>query len=174
LKRNVMTGVVLAGIVGLLTLFAMPQYRQGEPSPAGKVAKNFLLQLDGRAIRLNDLRGKLVVLNFWATWCPPCVAETPSLNHLQAWLAPRGGMVLGVSEDADENAYAAFLPQNAVAFPTWRDPSLAVAASYGTTVYPETYIIDAHGRIQRKIIGPQEWDSPDMLAYFQSLLGRNP
>ncbi len=170
LKRNLLTGVVLAGIVVLLALFAAPQYRQGEPSQAGKMARDFSFQMDGRATRLSDLRGKVVVLNFWATWCPPCVEETPSLNHLQQWLAPRGGTVLGISEDEDAGAYSNFLTQYGVQFPTWREGSQGTAAAYGTSVYPETYVIDAKGRIARKIIGAQDWDSPDMLAYFESLL----
>lgn len=169
-KRNLLTGVVLAGIVGLLFLFAAPQYRQGEPSPAGRTPKDFPFQINGDSTQLSDLRGKIVVLNFWATWCPPCVEETPSLNRLQQWLSSRGGIVLGISEDEEPAAYASFLTQHEVQFPTWRDPSLAVAKSYGTTVFPETYVIDQRGRIARKIIGPQAWDSPSLLVYFQSLL----
>jgi cytochrome c biogenesis protein CcmG, thiol:disulfide interchange protein DsbE len=170
LKRNLLTGMVLAGIAGLLVLFAAPQYRQGEPSPAGRTAKDFPFQMDGRDTRLADLRGKIVVLNFWATWCPPCVEETPSLNRLQEWLGPRGGTVLGISEDEDANAYANFLTKDGVQFPTWRDPTNSLAKSYGTTVYPETYVIDRRGVIARKIIGPQDWDSPALLSWLQSLI----
>jgi cytochrome c biogenesis protein CcmG/thiol:disulfide interchange protein DsbE len=169
-KRNLLTGVVLAGIIGLLFLFAAPEYRQGEPSPAGRTARNFTFQLNGRPMQLSDLHGKIVVLNFWATWCPPCVEETPSLNRLQQWLAPRGGTVLGISEDEDAAAYTSFLPQYGVQFPTWRDPSISIAKSFGTTIYPETYVIDQRGIIARKIIGPQEWDSPALRVYFQSQL----
>jgi peroxiredoxin len=173
-KRNLLTGIVLAGIIGLLCLFASPQYRQGEPSPAGRTPKGFIFQLNGRSTTLADLRGKIVVLNFWATWCPPCVDETPSLNRLQQWLAPRGGIVVGISEDEDPAAYASFLTQRAVQFPTWRDPSISIAKSYGTSIYPETYVINQRGLIARKIIGPQDWDSPSLLVYFQSLLSPSP
>jgi peroxiredoxin len=169
-KRNLLTGIVLAGIVALLFLFASPQYRQGEPSPAGRTPRDFSFQMNGRPMRLSDLKGKIVVLNFWATWCPPCVEETPSLNRLQQWLAPHGGTVLGISEDEDAATYASFLLQYGVQFPTWRDPSLSIAKSFGTSIYPETYVIDQRGIIARKIIGPQEWDSPALLVYFQSLL----
>jgi cytochrome c biogenesis protein CcmG/thiol:disulfide interchange protein DsbE len=171
LKRKLKTGLVLAFIIGLVALFAYPDYRQGEPSLHGRAAKDFQLTLDGKPVRLSqDLRGKVVVLNFWATWCPPCVEETPSLNLLQQWIAPNGGVVLGVSLDEDESAYENFLPSNNVGFPTYRDPAKQIAISYGTSMYPETYIIDRQGRIDRKIIGPQDWTSPEMLAYFNTVL----
>jgi len=162
---------MLAFIAGLLALFAYPDYRQGEPSMRGKAAKDFELTLDGKQAKLStDLRGKIVVLNFWATWCPPCVEETASLNLLQAWLAPKGGTVLGVSVDDDQSAYDTFLNANHVIFPTYRDNAKAIPASYGTTMYPETYVIDRNGHIDRKIIGPQDWTSPEMLEYFNNLL----
>jgi cytochrome c biogenesis protein CcmG, thiol:disulfide interchange protein DsbE len=169
LKRNLLTAAVLAGIFGLLVLFASPQYRQGEASIAGTPAHDFHFTLQGQPKTLADLRGKIVVLNFWATWCPPCVEETPSLNRLQGKLAASGVTILAVSEDEDANAYQQFLQSQHVAFPTYHDASLKIAASYGTSVYPETYIIDRRGRIARKIIGPQDWDSPDLVSYIISL-----
>jgi peroxiredoxin len=173
LKRNILTIVVLAGIVALLVGFAMPEYRQGEASIAGRPAKDFALVLDGKPIHLSDLRGKVVVLNFWATWCPPCVDETPSLNDLQARIAPMGGMVLGVSVDDDEQAYDQFLKTYNVMFPTFRDTTKSIPPSYGTTMFPETYLIDRKGRIARKIIGGQVWDEGDIYMYVQTLVAQN-
>ncbi len=171
MKRKLKTGLVLAFIVGLLALFAYPDYRQGEPSLHGRTAKDFQITLNGKPVRLSqDLRGKVVVLNFWATTCGPCVEETASLNFFQQWIAPKGGTVLGVSVDDDQSAYESFLPANNVGFPTYRDPAKQIAVSYGTAMVPETYIIDRQGRIDRKIIGAQDWTSPEMLAYFQTLL----
>ena len=163
-------GFVVA--LGLLALFASPQYRQGEASIAGKSAPAFTFDQNGKQMRFADLRGKVVVLNFWATWCPPCVAETPALNRLQQRIASRGGMVLGVSVDEDAAAYGRFLRQHGVIYLTYRDPSKKIALDYGTSIYPETYIVDRSGRIARKIIGPQEWDSPELVAYLDSLLGQ--
>lgn len=169
---------VLAAGLALVVAFAMPTFRQGETSIAGKPERDFSMQLNGKETRLSDLRGKVVILNFWASWCPPCVAETPSLNSLQKYVAPRGGMVLGVSIDDDPAAYQKFLKDQGVDFATWRDPSAVdrsspVAMSYGTSMIPETYVIDRHGRIARKLIGPQQWDSPEMLAYFDAMLGQS-
>jgi len=106
------------------------------------------------------------------------VDEAPSLNRLQKYIESRNGMVLGVAADEDPYAFSKFLIDQGVAFPTYRDPgtkehSSPIALSYGTSMIPETYIIDRHGKIARKVIGRQEWDSPDMRAYFDALLAQN-
>jgi cytochrome c biogenesis protein CcmG, thiol:disulfide interchange protein DsbE len=171
LKRKLNTGLVLAFIAGLLFIFARPDYRQGEPSIRGRVAKDFALTLDGKPAHLTDMHGTVVVLNFWATWCPPCVDEAPSLNQLQKRIAPLGGTVLGVSEDEDPSAYENFLKHYNLSFPTYRDPVKgSIALDYGTSMYPETYIIDRSGRIDRKIVGEQDWSNPEITSYLDSLL----
>jgi cytochrome c biogenesis protein CcmG, thiol:disulfide interchange protein DsbE len=170
LIRKLNTGLVLAFIVGLLFLFAHPDYRQGEASMRGTPAKDFAFTLDGKPAHLSDLRGKVVLLNFWATWCPPCVDETSSLLQLQRQIAPRGGMVLGVSLDEDQQAYDEFLKAYKINFPTYRDTSQQIPLLYGTTMYPDTYVIDRKGRVDRKIVGPQEWTSSEMTTYIDSLL----
>jgi peroxiredoxin len=173
LVRRLLAWTAVALAAAVLVLFAMPSYRQGEASIAGKPAQDFSLTLAGKSEHLSDLKGKVVVLNFWATWCPPCVEETPSLNKLQKYIDSRGGMVLGVSIDEDGAAYEKFLKDQSVIFPTYRDASKKSAADYGTTIYPETYVIDRHGKIARKFVGAQQWDSPEMLAYFDAILGQN-
>ena len=173
LVRRLLAWTAVAIAAAILVLFAMPSYRQGEASIAGKAAQDFSLTLAGKSERLSDLKGKIVVLNFWATWCPPCVEETPSLNRLQKYIDSRGGMVLGVSVDEDGAAFEKFLKDQSVIFPTYRDTTKKSAADYGTTIYPETYVIDRHGKIARKFIGEQQWDSPEMLAYFDAILGQN-
>src|SRR3977135_255643 len=169
-------GVGVAALAGLL-LFWVPSYRQGEGSIAGKTAQDFPLDIAGKPGHLTDLKGKVVVLNFWATWCPPCVEETPALNHLQKYIKSRNGIILGVAADEDHAVYEKFLRDQGVVFLTYRDPLTKdnhspIAQSYGTSMYPETYVIDRHGKIARKFIGFQQWDSPDMLAYFDALLGQ--
>jgi cytochrome c biogenesis protein CcmG/thiol:disulfide interchange protein DsbE len=164
----------LAAFLGIIVVFALPSYRHGEASIAGKRAEDFPMELNGKPARLSDLQGKVVVLNFWATWCPPCVEETPALNRLHKYIESRGGMVLGMSVDDDGAAYDKFLKDQGVVFPTYRSPAnKKLAADYGTSFYPETYIIDRHGKIARKFISEQDWDSPDMLAYFDSILGQS-
>ena len=173
MKRKILTGITLGAVAGLLILFASPSYNQGEASLAGSTAKPFSFVENGKQMQLSDLRGKVVVLNFWATWCPPCVEETPSLIALQREIAPKGGVVLGISVDDDAQAYAQFVQANGIDYPTFRDPSRKIPASYGTSMYPDTYIIDRHGKIARKLVGAQDWTSPEMTAYFNSLLAKN-
>jgi peroxiredoxin len=178
LRRRLVTWGVLAFGIGVIVVFARPSYRQGEASLWGKTPRNFALEISGKPIYLTDLRGKVVVLNFWASWCPPCVEEAPSLNRLQKYLEPRNALVLGVAADEDPYAFSRFLIDQGVTFPTYRDPGTRerispIALSYGTSMIPETYIIDRHGKIARKVIGPQQWDSPEMRAYFDSLLVEN-
>jgi len=164
---------VVVGIAALvLVLFAMPTYRQGEASIAGKTAQDFPLEVWGKPGHLTDLKGKVVILNFWATWCPPCIEETPSLNRLQKHIESRNAFILGVSVDEDPAAYEKFLKDQGVVFPTFREPTKKLALDYGTPVFPDTYVIDRHGKILRKFFGPQQWDSPDMLAYFDAVLGQ--
>jgi cytochrome c biogenesis protein CcmG/thiol:disulfide interchange protein DsbE len=172
LKRKLKTALVLAFLVGLVALFVHPDYRQGEPSLRGHPAKDFQLTLDGKPAHLSDFRGKVVILNFWASWCQPCIEEAPSLNQLQRHIAPLGGTVLGVNpgEQEDESSYDNFLKIFQIDFPTYLDMSDKIARSYGTTMYPESYIIDRKGRFQRKVIGAQDWSSPEMLSYLDSVL----
>ena len=161
--------------VAVLLLFALPSYRQGEASIAGKTANDFAFTLDGKSARLSGLRGKGVVLYFWATWCPPCVEEAPALNRLQRHIEPLGGTVLGVSIDEDPTAYEKFLKDYGIVFPTWRDPNVQdnkskIELGYGASLIPETYVIDRHGKIARKLVSAQQWDSSEVLAYFDAAL----
>jgi cytochrome c biogenesis protein CcmG/thiol:disulfide interchange protein DsbE len=178
IARKLMVWLALAAAAGIILVFALPSYRQGEASIAGKRAEDFSFELAGKPSRLSNLKGKVVVLNFWGSWCGPCVEEIPSLDRLQQRIASRNGMVLGVAADEDPDAFQKFLREQSVTFATYRDPATKenrspIAVSYGTSMVPETYIIDRHGKIARKFIGLQQWDSPDMLAYFDALLGES-
>ena len=176
--RRLGTWGALAIGAGIILVFALPSYRQGEASIAGKTAEDFALQISGKPTRLSDFRGKVVVLNFWASWCQPCVEEAPGLNKLQKHIAPKNAVILGVAADENPAAYEKFLHDQRVIFPTYRDPGTKenqspIAASYGTRLYPETYIIDRQGKIARKLVGFQQWDSPEMMSYFDKLLGQS-
>ena len=172
MKHKILGPIALIFAAAILYAFAAPSYRQGEPSLAGRKALDFPLQIPG-ATHLSDLRGKVVILNFWASWCPPCLEETQSLNTLQQDIAAKGGVVLGVSVDEDKAAYQKFLVDNHVVFPTYDDTSKKTAADYGTSMYPETYLIDREGRLARKIVGPQDWESPENMQSIDVLLKQN-
>ena len=169
LKRKLLSGLALAAAAALLLLVASPYSRQGEGSIVGNSAIDFSFELNGKPARLSELRGKVVVLNFWATWCPPCVQEMPALSRLHQQILASGGMVLGISVDDDDAKYQKFLVDHQISFPNYRDPTKNISASYGSYMFPETYIIDRNGKLARKIIGPQVWDSPEMIAYLKRL-----
>src|SRR5256886_10128748 len=123
----------------VLALFAMPSYRQGEASVAGKTARDFPLEIAGKPAHLTDLKGKVDVLHFCATCCPPCVEETPALNRLQKHIESRNAVILGVAADEDPAAYEQFLRDQGDSFHTYHDPSLVdnhlpIAQGYATTM----------------------------------------
>ena len=171
MKGKLLSALVLIGVFALLLVFASPTYRQGERGAAGRKAPEFTFDLNGRPTSLAALGDKIVVLNFWATWCPPCVDEMPSLNRLHEKIQADGGMVLGISVDDDAQAYQNFLVQYGITFPNHRDSSRQIASEYGTAMYPETYILrvrSGKATVLRKIIGPQDWDKPEWLDYVRS------
>src|SRR5262249_22245254 len=137
----------------------------------GDSAPDFSITADnGRTITLSNFGGKLLVLNFWATWCPPCIEELPSLDGFQNHFAKSGVVVLGISIDKDEKAYHDFLAKAHVSFLTARDPDRKINTDYGTIKVPETYIIDRQGKVLRKIISNADWMNERMLKDVESLL----
>jgi cytochrome c biogenesis protein CcmG, thiol:disulfide interchange protein DsbE len=136
---------------------------------AGDSAPEFSITTDsGKTVSLPNFGGKLLVLNFWATWCPPCIQETPSLSNFAQQFADKGVVVLGLSVDKDMNAYRAFLQKYRPAFLTARD--FKVHEDYGTYMYPETYIIDSKGKVVKKIAEGADWNDPQLVQYINSLL----
>lgn len=144
-------------------------YTGSRPPHVGSPAKDFTIQDSDHQVSLNQFRGQIVIVNFWATWCPPCEQELPSLIDMQNRLRGRGVAVLGVSIDVDGDAYHRFLTQRGVNFVTVRDPERKIPDMYGTYGWPESYIIDRQGVLRRKIIGPINWDSPEIMQFLNKL-----
>ena len=144
-------------------------YSGTRPPRIGTAAPDFTVQDSDRKLTLSDYRGKTVVLNFWATWCPPCVEEMPSLLQMQQRMKDKGVVVLAVSLDEDESAYHKFLRDHGVNVITVRDPALKSSDLYGTFKYPETYIIDRNGVLQRKFIGAVDWNQPEVVDFLTKL-----
>jgi peroxiredoxin len=137
----------------------------------GDTAPAFSIKTDqGREISPTSFGGKLLVLNFWASWCQPCVEEVPSLNDFATKYAGQGVVVVGVSIDRNEKLYRDFIRRYKVPFQTARDPDTNISGSYGTFKVPETYIIDRAGKVVQKVVGPQNWSDPAYLNFFQTLL----
>ncbi len=134
----------------------------------GNPAPDFTIQDSDHTVSLHQFRGKIVLLNLWGSWCEPCIEETPSLNHLQSLMGDKV-VLLGVSMDTTDAPYHAFLKRYNVNFLTVRDVNKEAVNLYTPTGPPETYVIDRSGIIRRKFIGPQPWDGPELLAYFNKL-----
>jgi cytochrome c biogenesis protein CcmG/thiol:disulfide interchange protein DsbE len=156
-------------LIGILTLLLTGCYRGTRPPHVGAAAPDFTVQDSDRKVSLNELRGKVVVLNFWATYCPPCIAETPSLEQLQKRLKDKGIVVLGVSWDADGDAYHKFLTDYKIDFPTVRDVDQQSSRLYGTLKIPETYIIDRNGIVRRKFVSAVDWSQPEIVDFLSRL-----
>jgi cytochrome c biogenesis protein CcmG, thiol:disulfide interchange protein DsbE len=136
----------------------------------GETAPDFTIPEIGQgSLALGQYKQQVVVLNFWATWCPPCVEEAPSLEKFATQIQPRGVTVIGVSVDEDQQALRKFISDYHVSYPVARDPQRALAAQYGTFQFPETYIIDRNGRVAEKIIGAIDWQDPRIINFVESL-----
>jgi peroxiredoxin len=120
-------------------------------------------------VRLDAGRGRVVLVNFWATWCPPCVEESPSLQKFTEQMRSQGVEVIGISVDQDTVALQKFIDQFHLTFTVGRDPDQTLAHRYGTFKYPETYIVDRDGRVAEKITGAIDWQDPRIIAFVQDL-----
>lgn len=132
---------------------------------AGDSAPDFAITTDaGKHVTVKDFGGKLLLLNFWATWCPPCISELPSLNQMAAEVKGSGVVVLGISVDKDKAAYDKFLKKVKLNFETSRDPAADISSEYGTFKYPETYVINSDGKVLEKFIADQPWTDPAIIT----------
>ena len=159
-----------AALLACLLLLALSGCYSGtRPPRIGASAPDFAVQDGPGKVTLRQFRGQVVVLNFWATWCPPCVSEMPSLVEMQRRMKAKGVTVLAVSVDVDENAYRQFLKDHNVNLLTVRDPDQKSSALYGTFKFPETYIVDRDGLIRRKFIGAVDWTEPQITDFLSKL-----
>ncbi len=136
---------------------------------AGDTAPDFSITTDhGRRITPSDFGGKALVLHFWASWCPPCVEETPALNAFARKMAGSGVVVVAISVDKNPAAYKRFLNRFPPAYETARNPDWSIPYSFGTFKIPETYVIDRNGKIVQKVISEGSWDDSEA-TFLKSL-----
>jgi peroxiredoxin len=165
--------ILHASLAAMLCLFVVALYTtlRDTTVKVGDTAPNFSIRADnGKVMTPRDFGGKVLILNFWASWCPPCVYEAPSLNKLAQELGPQGLVVLGVSQDESEQGYRSFLDKFQISFSTARQPDETIKNRYGTIQIPESYVIGQNGKVLEKVVSDVDWTSGPMVQYFRSLL----
>jgi len=156
--------VLLAGLSGCS--------RKEAPAIGGKSAPDFTLKdLSGKPVALSSLRGKVVLLNFWATWCPPCRQEIPSMMLLNKAMEGKPFQMLAVSEDAGgKEAVEGYFKESGTSLPVLLDEDQAVGQRYGLTGVPETFVIGKNGVILKKVVGAMNWNDPAAVAFLNEAM----
>ncbi|MGD0297903.1 MAG: TlpA disulfide reductase family protein [Bryobacteraceae bacterium] len=180
MKQNRMDLAIKAatGVLLVVLAFVIVYSVQDHVVAVGDSAPNFRVKTENGAIMTpKDFGGKVLILNFWASWCAPCVQEIPSLNQIQKMFASQGLVVLGVNVDSKEELYRNMLQRFQVTFQTVRDPQENINYRYGTYKVPESYIIDRNGKVLQKYAGLPDvngewkvWTDPQIMSYVRSLL----
>jgi peroxiredoxin len=178
-RKPLLIFIVLIGTLGLFYFYFLSFKNEGpgrmvESGPRiGEVAPDFKLSaLDGKSVRLADYKGRVVFLNIWASWCPPCREEMPSMEALHNKMKGRPFEILAVSIDqGGKETVESFTAQFGLTFPVLLDPEGKTYGLYGLTGVPETFIVDKNGVIIQKIIGPQDWMNKQWLEYFDRIIG---
>jgi peroxiredoxin len=174
-KKGIMLAI-LAVAVAAVALFALmrPGGRETKIIGEGDRAPEFrLTTLEGKQASLSDFRGKVVIVHFWATWCPPCVEEMPGIERLSRSFDGKDFALLAVSVDeGGAQAVASFLNRNKLSLPVLLDPGGKISHSYGTFKFPESYIIDRSGVVRYKVIGPADWNVSENINAIRGLIAR--
>lgn len=138
---------------------------------AGDVAPNLTLEdTKGNKVTLSALRGKVVMVNFWATWCPPCIEEMPSMDRLNKFMAEEDFVMLAINTEKNgRTVVPEFLKKTPYDFPILYDDQGTVQQQYGVYKFPESFIVGKDGTVVEKIVGPLDWSSPKTVAYLKSL-----
>ncbi|RPH76638.1 MAG: TlpA family protein disulfide reductase [Nitrospiraceae bacterium] len=171
--------VLLAAMLSLVSIVSAGPTQAGDPFvslkmsrlPAGSMAAPFeLTSLDGKVIKSNELAGKVMLVNFWATWCGPCKEEMPSLARLQQQLDPAHFVMLTVTTDLQRQGIAHFLSQLRVDLPVLFDEDQEVSRSFMVRGLPTTIVIARDGTLVGRAVGPRAWDSPEAAALMRHVM----
>ncbi|MFN8008482.1 MAG: TlpA disulfide reductase family protein [Terriglobia bacterium] len=172
MRRGIQLQLWRAWLLLLLSLTACSCTRTSSQGPVvqGDGTDFTFSDQSGNTKHLSDLRGKVVLVNFWATWCPPCREEMPSLEALQNRLGPKNLAILALSVDDSWKTVRHYMESNHFTIPVYSDFDKKIASRYGTYMYPETYLVDKEGKVAYKVVGAVDWTSPEMLKFIQVLL----
>ena len=143
-----------------------------KPAEGGAAPDFTVKDLEGKDLKLSTLKGSVVLVNFWATWCPPCKEEIPSMIKLNKAMTGKAFRMLAISIDEDGKDAVENYFKGSKDLPTYLDTNGETAQLYGTTGVPETYIVDKQGIIRKKIVGGMDWNSPEVISYLDELLNK--
>ncbi len=169
----VLAGLILIAASAYATTVTAEEFRRmGLQPPKQKVESiDFELQdLSGTTRRLSDFKGKVVFLNFWATWCGPCRFEMPSMEKLYQRFKAKGLVVVAVNLQEDRDSAKRFVEEHELSFPVLLDTTGRIGATYGARSIPTTYLVDRAGFVLAGTIGTREWDTEDYISLFEKLL----
>jgi len=139
-----------------------------EKKPAPEITVNSLTNVP---LKLSSLKGKVVLLNFWATWCPPCREEMPSMMKLNSAMAGKPFQMVAVSiDEGGVPEIESFFKTSGYSLPTYTDIDGAAVKAYGITGVPESFVIDKNGILVKKVIGPLAWDAPETITFLEGLM----
>ena len=144
------------------------------PALQGEAAPEFTFKNQaGQELSLSQLRGKVVLVNFWGTFCPPCLDELPSMQQLHRRMINQPFEILALSVDTSWEPVNRFMKENGFTLPVYADFDKQISTLYGTHMWPETYIVDKKGKIAYKVIGPKDWTSSEVLKFLDVLVAEN-
>jgi len=150
----------------LLPIFGAAAPKDLHPAPDFNLA-----DLQGKPVALSDFSGKVVLLNFWATWCKPCVKEMPSIEALWRLLGDKGLTVVGINSDRGRRrAVERFVASHGLTFPVVIDPRGKVRGRFRVAALPVTFLVDQQGNMLAQVIGERVWDAPEVVSALQALL----
>ena len=162
--------VLLAVALVLLPAMAQAAAQGLTAVPARPLAPGFELRdPDGNIHRLSDYRGRVAIVNFWATWCPPCRAEMPSMERAWKQIESEGILMIGINVAEDLETVNAFTEEYPVTFPLLLDEDAKVSIEWPVRGMPTTFVVDTEGRIVYRAVGEREWDDPDLLDAVRAL-----
>ncbi len=177
-KKGIASSAIIIVVVVVLAVVTsvLINKRSFEPVIAGTNSINFVTKdLDGEMRRLDEFKGKVVFLNFWATWCKPCEEEMPSMQRVYDILKERNFEMIALSVDTEgPEVVRKFVERYGLTFPIFLDPKGKIKDGYKTTGVPETFIIDQNGVIAEKIWGPRNWDDKKNMKMVLDLLDNGP
>jgi peroxiredoxin len=186
--KYIFTIAVVAGLLVFVVFHLIPrnsdssnlQQQNNTPQASGNstvqsttnssVPSFMIMDLKGKEKQLDDYKDKLILVNFWASWCGPCNEEAPSMEKMYKELRSKGLVVVGISIDHHVSQVEKFVKEYSITFPVLLDTDENVASSYGITGVPETFILNRNYKLIKHIIGPIDWTSPDATNYLSELL----